>query len=238
MIREYIIKRLNSIGWDIKRYPSRDIRRRLLLLKHYEIDTVIDIGAHLGGYAQQLRKAGYKGKIISFEPQPDVFRQLEKLSKYDSRWEVHNLAIGAEQGGASINISKNSHSSSILEINQLHTESAPSSEYIGQADVEVETLDSFLEQSTIIGDRIYLKIDAQGYEDKILIGAENVLKKIKGIQLELSTQELYKGQKLYLNLINELIDRGFELHSLENGFFDAKSGMLLQFDGIFFKTPS
>lgn len=229
---------LNSIGLDIRRYPSRDIRRRILLLKHYEINTVIDIGAHLGGYAQELRRAGYSGKIISFEPQPDVFRQLEKTSKDDSEWEAHNLAIGAEKGEVSINISKNSHSSSILEINQLHTESAPSSEYIGQVDVAVETLDSFLEHSTFIGDRIYLKIDAQGYEDKILIGAEDVLKRIKGIQLELSTRELYKGQKLYLNLINELIDKGFELHSIENGFFDAKSGRLLQFDGIFFKTTS
>ena len=38
------------------------------ILNHFHINKVIDVGAYTGTYAQSLRRFGYNGKIISFEP--------------------------------------------------------------------------------------------------------------------------------------------------------------------------
>ena len=62
-----------------------------------------------------------------------------------------------------------------------------------------------------------------------------VLQKIKGIQIEMSIEELYRGEILFDQIIPFLKNIGFNLYSLENGFFDMESGKLLQVDGIFFK---
>ena len=80
-----------------------------------------------------------------------------------------------------------------------------------------------------------LKIDTQGFEEKVLTGAKETLKKIKGVELELSLVKLFEGQKLYLELIKLMENEGFMLHSVEPAFTDKKSGRLLQINGLFFK---
>jgi hypothetical protein len=61
------------------------------------------------------------------------------------------------------------------------------------------------------------------------------LKKIKGIQIEMSIEELYRDEMLYIDMINFLNSLGFNLYSLENGFYNEETGKLLQVDGIFFR---
>ncbi|PWG05602.1 glycosyltransferase [Polaribacter aquimarinus] len=60
--------------------------------------------------------------------------------------------------------------------------------------------------------------------------------KQKGIEVEMSIEELYQDEMLYLDMLLYMKKLGFELCSLENGFYDQNSGKLLQVDGIFFKT--
>lgn len=230
-----IISILHSLGLDLKRYPSRDIRRRMLLLKNFEIDTVIDVGANEGGYANELRRHGFKGKIISVEPLPKVFSKLEKRASKDTNWQALNLAVGNENKLTTINIAANSFSSSILNMKPLHLETAPYSQYIGKVEIEMKTLDSLRPEILTGLEIVYLKLDAQGFEEKILKGANSLLQLVKGIQLELSMEGLYEGGTLYLEMIQFLKNKGFDLYSLENGFYDPKTGQLLQADGIFYR---
>jgi hypothetical protein len=81
-----------------------------------------------------------------------------------------------------------------------------------------------------------LKIDTQGYEMAVLRGAEKMLPRLAGVQLELSLAPLYEGQTLYLELIDWLRARGFDLWSVIPGFVDPSSGRMLQFDGVFFRA--
>jgi hypothetical protein len=81
----------------------------------------------------------------------------------------------------------------------------------------------------------YMKIDTQGFEKNVIEGAKESLKDIKGLQLELSMVELYQGETLVTDMINYIEDKGFTLYSLEPGFYDTKSGQLLQVDGIFYR---
>jgi hypothetical protein len=78
-----------------------------------------------------------------------------------------------------------------------------------------------------------LKIDTQGFEKNVLLGAENSLQNITLLQLEISIQPLYENEVLFVEMVNYLQDIGFDLFTLENGIRDPKSGKLLQVDGIF-----
>ena len=59
---------------------------------------------------------------------------------------------------------------------------------------------------------------------------------IIGMQIELSLAHLYEGQSLYHNMLDYIINLGFELYDILPVFSDKKSGRLLQFDGIFFRS--
>ncbi|MBK6912274.1 MAG: FkbM family methyltransferase [Ignavibacteriales bacterium] len=80
---------------------------------------------------------------------------------------------------------------------------------------------------------ILLKLDAQGFEKRILEGAQQSIDKINCIQIELSFQPLYGGSSNYLEMINYLDTLGFEICGIEPGFQDNKTGKLYQFDGFF-----
>lgn len=58
---------------------------------------------------------------------------------------------------------------------------------------------------------------------------------VKGIQVELSTIPLYEGQKLYYDIIDFLVKKGFILYAVGQIFTDKSTGRLLQFDGFFVK---
>ena len=49
-----------------------------------------------------------------------------------------------------------------------------------------------------------LKIDTQGYEASVLSGAQPLLDSISAVQLEISFVELYAGQELFQQVIEEL----------------------------------
>ena len=101
-----IIKVLNKFGIDIKRYPSRDLRRRKLLLDEFEITDIIDVGANFGQYGIETRSIGFRGNIYSFEPLSYAYKKLKKTSKNDNKWQVNNFALGNVPEQKSINISK------------------------------------------------------------------------------------------------------------------------------------
>lgn len=230
-----INKYLQKLGFEVYRYSPRinHIYRRAKLMKHLKIDTVLDVGANNGSYGLEIREAGFKGKIISFEPINSAYTELHKKSRIDSKWDVYNIALGDINSNLSINISENVFSSSFLEIEKKHLDASLNSKYIGIENCEVKTLNSLFDQLNLKGKKIYLKIDTQGYEDKVLNGANDVLENIIAIQVELSMQPLYKGQCLFHELYILLLQKGFSLNDVSPGFLSETTGEMLQFDGIF-----
>ena len=76
--------------------------------------VVLDVGANAGQYGRELRTLGYRGRIVSFEPQPGPFAALEAASTADPAWTAVLLALGAEAGTAQMNVSALDVSSSTL----------------------------------------------------------------------------------------------------------------------------
>ena len=232
----FINKLLSKVGVQVKRYPDADLKRRMRIVHHFKIDTLLDVGANAGQYAKQMRELGYAKRIISFEPVQEAFQQLSKAAKHDGSWIVNQYALGDKEETVTINVSQNSFSSSILNILPEHVQSAPSSAFIAQQETRIKKLDTVFDSFTTGSNNIMLKIDVQGFEKKVLAGAEDSLQKIKIIQLEMSLVPLYQNEWLFHEVLEYLTQKGFQLYSLENGFFNKETGQLLQADGIFLNT--
>lgn len=229
-------KFLWKVGYDISMFTpaSHPLARRKQLFESYRIDTVLDIGANSGQFAQQMRSdLGFTHRIVSFEPLSTAFELLKANAKDDPDWEVFNYAIGDTEEERDINISANSYSSSLLNMLPSHLKSAPDSKYIGKETIAIKTLDSLFGDLCKTAKNVYMKIDTQGFEGKVLKGAENSLPHIDTVQMEMSLVPLYDGELLFNETWILMVKKGYTLIAIENGFSDPASGQLLQVDGIF-----
>jgi FkbM family methyltransferase len=238
-IKGIVRQSFRTLGLDIRRYvpptPS-PLSPLISSLKKFEIDLVVDVGANRGQFATELRQSGYEGKLISYEPLSDAYRDLQNFSKGDEAWQVPpRCAIGDRNGEVEINISRNSESSSILHMMESHRSAAPESAYLGKEVVPIKMLDT-LAIDNIKGARSpFLKIDTQGFEWHVLDGARATLPYVKGILVELSLVPLYEGQHLWNDVMDRLESEGFTLWAIQPVFSDPVSGRTLQVDGIFFR---
>lgn len=209
-----------------------ELERRRKLLASLGVDLLLDVGANVGQYAREMRNLGYLGPIVSFEPMRSALGELEPLAEADGNWKVIPAGLSDAEGTAKLNIAKNSISSSVLGMEYLHASVAPASEYISSEEINLTTLDCAMARLATEAHRIWLKIDVQGLEDRVLAGAAATLQRVTCIQLELSLAPLYTGQTTYLPMLTRLAELGFDLAGVEAGFLDADKGRLLQMDGL------
>ncbi len=131
--------------------------------------TVLDIGAHFGYYTVKLAmKVGSSGTLFAFEPNPEVSAVcLEniKINGLAGMTALHQLALGDASGNA---ILTRSHSN-MASANLVGDQDADFS--VG---VKVERLDDILNANVIVD---LIKLDAEGYEKRILDGARAVLER-------------------------------------------------------------
>ena len=225
-----------QFGVDIVRFhPEASVSAQVLaVLRHLDIDLVLDVGANTGQYGQSLREAGYRGRIVSFEPLTSAHAALQRNTAGDVRWTIHpRCAIGDRDCEITINIAGNSVSSSVLPMLAKHAEAAPESRYVGRETVPLSRLDSAAAAYLPNARGVYLKIDTQGFEAPVLAGAAEMLLRCRAVQLELSLVPLYEGQQLWQHFLSEFAAKGFELWTLLPGFVDVESGRTLQTDAIF-----
>ena len=82
-----------------------------------------------------------------------------------------------------------------------------------------------------------MKIDVQGFEQEVLKGAESMIAKAKGIEMEISLIPLYENQNWLLPQVLEYMTvKGFVMTSIVPAFTDNKTGKVLQCNGIFFRN--
>lgn len=194
---------------------SRILERHTLkrLLSDLAIDYVIDVGANEGQYAALLQRIGYKGRILSFEPNKVVFDLLQKRFENESNWEGFNYAIGSSEGDLQLNVYEESSISSFLRGN-VKIQNASKISRVDK--VSVRRLDALL-PSLIpeLGEkRIFIKSDTQGFDVEVVKGAEGIMKVIWGIQSELSVQPLYHDMPNYLEALGYFQRLGFVLVDL------------------------
>ena len=146
------------------------------------------------------------------------------------------MALGDRVEPRGLNISSNSWSSSFLPVapEMLEIETG-----LSQTKVEivpVTTLDQVEHRFVDPSDRVFLKIDAQGYEPNILLGGDAFLTRCHAVQIEMALFRSYHEQKNMLEMIEFMNQRGFRLVDLERGFWDDRTGYLVEVDGVFVRV--
>ncbi len=223
--------RIEKISYNSK-FPDLLVR----LLHKNNINVVLDVGANAGQFAKNIRINGYDKKIVSFEPLLEPYSKLLKISKNDNRWNVYKrCALGNRNEKSKINVSAYDQSSSILAMTSLHSKIKKNSEYVSKQEINIYKLDSIFNEICSSKDQVFLKIDTQGYEDKIIDGAKKSLDRIKGILVEASLVELYKGTTLWLDLILKIQKIGFLPWLIDRGFSDNINFRTLQVDIVFLR---
>lgn len=234
-----IKKIFQKCGILIRKYnpSSSEELRRIKLLEYYNIDLVFDIGANTGQYATGIIDAGYKGKIVSFEPLSLAYNKLKKINKNQANWIIAPRgAIGARIEEIEINISENSVSSTLLNMLEAHFEGAPESKIVGKEKVQVSAIDDIYGDYIGTCKNIFIKIDVQGYEQEVLKGAQKLIDQTKGIEIEISLVPLYENQKLLLpEMLEYMNEKGFHLTSIVPAFTNQTNGKVLQCNAIFFR---
>jgi FkbM family methyltransferase len=216
-----------------KNQNSFDLINKQIVEKN--IDLILDVGANTGQFVEKLRKTGYQKNIISFEPLKKEHEIIKKKSMNDKFWTVYDqCALGDIDGKIILNISNYSPASSILSFTDMHKEAKPSAVMIDKEIVNIFKLDTV--SKNFLQKNIMIKIDTQGYENKILRGAVNLLKHCRIIFCEVSFQQLYDGQELWQETVSLLETQGFVIYSMENGVFNKSHNALLQGDMIFLKN--
>jgi FkbM family methyltransferase len=194
------------------------------------VSKVLDIGANVGQFGLDIRRYGFKGQIISFEPVKEFFEILSNTTKKHKPWSAINIGLGATESVQYINISGNSGlSSSLLTMGKIHLNNFPKSATVSTQKVLVSTIDNQLEVLGIDPGKILLKLDVQGFEAEVLKGAAKSLSKIPLCFLEVSIVPLYEGEIVLLPILNLLSESGHEVVDIFRGL-KTKNGQLLQLD--------
>jgi FkbM family methyltransferase len=169
----------DTIGYDIASQGLYEIGVTETLWRLTDSgDLVIDAGANIGYTASILgRRVGPKGKVICFEPHPDVFDSLREnveVWKKDPRcgaFVLYQAALGVENGRASL------HTNDWFLTNRgtawvsKKVEATPDLRIV---DVPIRNLDSLLGEDETIG---VLKMDVQGSELSVLQGMTRLLRR-------------------------------------------------------------
>jgi len=203
------------------------------ILADCRVDLVLDVGANIGQSHDELRAAGYLGRMVSFEPVPSAHATLLGKAAHDSNWEIApRMAIGATPGEAVINVSQASDMSSLREATPDLLRALPKTAVTERLATQVASLDAIWDQ--YCGDaRVFLKIDTQGYERQVLDGVQDHLDQIVGMKLELSLFPQYAGEEDYLGFLNDLHAWGFEPLMIWDKYFSTQLGRQLQIDVVF-----
>jgi FkbM family methyltransferase len=189
-------------------------KERLLkdFLKHSRINCVLDVGAFIGNYVLELRKLGYQGRVISFEPVPDSFAQMIMKLKSDTSWSGQPYGLSDVNRDAIINTYASGDFNSLLTL-KLDAESAYGLDHAmrGKIQIKLRRLDEILPAllQGIESPRIFLKMDTQGHDVNVLRGALGIQKWIVGLQSEMPAVHLYEDMPSMPQMLDYYRSWGF-----------------------------
>lgn len=202
------------------------------IMAHHRVDVVLDVGANDGDYAREIRDAGYRGRIVSFEPASATFARLARAAAADPLWDAVQLGVGEAGGHLDLSVSALDVYSSFKQPSAVGSE-APGARAVASERVEVVRLDDYLRAHPDLLGRTYLKIDTQGFEAEVLRGAGDLLDRFVAVQAELGLVTLYEGQVDWLEIVTWMRGRGFEVATMVCNAADRRSMRAIEYDIVF-----
>jgi len=238
MLSPFVYKNLNPVfakkmKFVVKRRSESLQWQRQRLLEKFPELAIVDIGANVGQFVTEVRSYGYKGLIYSIEPFSSSYSKLEILRAKDKYLKTYRRLILEENGRQNIYGFSRSDLNSILLPSQ--NDMFEVGESIEEEIVTSQTLDDFLDREVRDGE-VFVKIDTQGSELKVLSGLKANLHLVRAIQVETSIKPIYENAAT-LNLTLEwILDNGFQTISIATERFDELSCLAYDIDILAVQT--
>ena len=190
-----------------------------LYSKNLDFNNLIDIGTHRGEFIESFLKIKKIKRFYCFEPQKKIYDNLNKKFKRFNKIKLYNYALGDICSNRKIKInnltststlSKFNHNSKYLKFKNFLTgnELRNQESYI----IKQKTIDRLFEKVSL--KKTFMKIDVEGYEYKVLVGAK---KKINQLTYVLVENQFFNHYKYYGNVKKFLLQNGFEV--VKNFYF-------------------
>ena len=222
-----IKKMLRSRGYDVVRYHSFYDSA----LRPMGIQTIFDIGANTGEFSKEMRALFPEAQIFAFEPLRDCFEQIQVKMAGDQKFQALNVALGAENGESVIQRSSFHPSSSLLPMASLHKELYPKSKDSTEEKIQVMRLDDAV-KTLSIDTPLFIKMDVQGFEDKVIVGGPHTIALASVLQIETSFVPLYENQPLFDDIYQLVRNFGFTYWGETAKHYDKQDTLIYQ-DSIF-----
>lgn len=227
-------RRLMRHGVSVTRWPgpsplARQVRR---IVSRTEVSQVIDVGAYRGDFARMVREdVGYRGPIVSFEPNPAAFKMLAQACAHDSLWKGEQVALGATASSQSLKLYAGPDFNSLLTPTAYGAERFGEMEFTGTVEVPVKRLDSF----PLADGPLLLKTDTQGYDLQVLEGASGVLNRVVVLIIEVAVKAIYEGAPVTAETLAYAAGLGFELNALLPVTTQEDRLRVVEFDAVFLR---
>jgi FkbM family methyltransferase len=197
---------ISAALWQDRSFRREDLEVCQTILRPG--DTYIDVGANVGQLAiVAARAVGETGKVVAVEAHPRTCAFLR--DNVDLNWlpqiAVHNVALGEREGHISF--------TSMPCDDQNHVVGGALERESPGLSVPMTTLDKLWPQGHV---RL-LKIDAEGFELRILRGGGQVLSRCDALYIEDSGQNLARYGDTCQQVREALTSTGFRLFARDNG---------------------
>jgi len=247
MIKKLVKKTINKLGFDLKRYNPQHKQLNfddLLKDKISNNPIIFDVGGNKGQSIEKYLKMFEKPIIHSFEPIKTEFDYMCSKFKNNKNIFLNNFALGDKIEEKEFNVTAKTGNSSFNKINlgtdwlKLRSKQYNTSEegYVTSVQkVNVIKLDDYCKDKNInVIDLV--KIDTQGYEDKVLEGSLNSIKqnKIKAIVTEIMFDNVYDKYFSFSDLEKYIIPYNFRMVGIQLGNNNLFSSLNFSADVYYF----
>jgi len=201
------------------------------------IHTVLDIGANDGLSAKWFLKVFPGAKVYSFEPLPVPFSRLNEWAKRQKgREEAFNFALGEREGDTTCFLTTDyDKSSSVLKSTAKCHDVYPFTVKQQPFKVRMRMLDNVMQElSEPLAPGLFIKMDVQGYEDRVISGGMKTFASADACMLEINLDSLYEAQASFEGLFGLMKDTGLRYAgNFEQAFDD--DGHVIFVDAVFVK---
>lgn len=143
--------------------------------------VAIDAGANLGNWTAELLEYLPTANVFAFEPSESAFGKLQDRFASDRRVSTVNVALGKDNKSSILYADESGSGLGSLSKRRVQHFDI---EFSHQEVVEINTLDSWISRNEIASPPNILKMDVEGHEYDLLLGATETIKNIKIIQFE------------------------------------------------------
>jgi len=188
-------------AWRYRLNTERDEIRFLLSLD-LAGKTILDIGANTGIYSYWMcKKAGLGGRVVGFEPQPEMIEHLEKIKSgfHLRQLEIAPTGLSSTSGEVTLNREMNHLGGASISFDLPNADNSIT--------IPLSTLDDYCSEHKIES-VAFIKCDVEGHEAEVVEGGMGVLTRDRPALLIECHDELASESRMF----DQLAALGYRAH--------------------------